>query len=218
MSYEDTALPGKRAANREKTRSRIEDALLETLADGDPSGINHDQIAQRAKVGRRTVYRYFPDRTSLLQAGWERLNRAASPNVGMPESAKSILDGMEELYTGFDRNPEAMTVTMASAEGRAIRNAMTPRRVTAYRAALAAETDHLDPDTRDLAVAVIQLLNSGFVWREFRDQWGLDGSDMARACRWAVSVLLDELRNGGGPPKRIDAQAPKKPKTRPIAA
>lgn len=199
MSSEDRTMPGKRVTNREKTRSRIEDALLETLADGDPSGINHDQIAERARVGRRTVYRYFPDRTSLLQAGWERLNRAASPNVGMPESAQSILDGMEELYTGFDRNPEAMTVTMASAEGRAIRNAMTPQRVEAYRKALSPEMQHLDAETRDLAVAVIQLLNSGFVWREFRDQWALDGHDMARACRWAVSVLLKDLRSGGGP-------------------
>lgn len=199
MSSEDRTMPGKRVTNREKTRSRIEDALLETLADGDPSGINHDQIAERARVGRRTVYRYFPDRTSLLQAGWERLNRAASPNVGMPESAQSILDGMEELYTGFDRNPEAMTVTMASAEGRAIRNAMTPQRVQAYRKALSPEMQHLDAETRDLAVAVIQLLNSGFVWREFRDQWALDGHDMARACRWAVSVLLKDLRSGGGP-------------------
>jgi AcrR family transcriptional regulator len=199
MSSEDSNMPGKRVANRERTRSRIEDALLETLADGDPSGINHDQIAKRARVGRRTVYRYFPDRTSLLQAGWERLNRAASPNVGMPEGAQSILDGMEELYTGFDRNPEAMTVTMASAEGRAIRNTMTPQRVEAYRKALSPEMQHLDAETRDLAVAVIQLLNSGFVWREFRDQWALDGHDMARACRWAVSVLLNDLRSGGGP-------------------
>lgn len=199
MSSEDRTIPGKRVTNRERTRSRIEDALLETLADGDPSGINHDQIAERARVGRRTVYRYFPDRTSLLRAGWERLNRAASPNVGMPESGQSILDGMEELYAGFDRNPEAMTVTMASAEGRAIRNAMTPQRVEAYRKALSPEMQHLDAETRDLAVAVIQLLNSGFVWREFRDQWALDGHDMARACRWAVSVLLKDLRSGGGP-------------------
>jgi AcrR family transcriptional regulator len=191
--------PGKRAAHREAVRARIEDALLETLADGDPTGINHDQIALRAGVGRRTVYRYFPDRASLLQAGWHRLNRAASPRVGMPTSAASILAGLEELFTGFDDNAEAMTVTMASAEGRAIRNAMTPQRIAAYRQALAASTAHLDPPRRDMAIAAIQLLNSGFAWREYRDQWGLDGKDMARTSRWAIQALLRDLANGGGP-------------------
>lgn len=190
---------GKRSANRAAVRARIEDALLETLAEGDPGGVNHDAIAVRAGVGRRTVYRYFPDREALLKAGWHRLNSAASPNVGMPQSAEGLLDGLEELFTGFDRNAAAMTVTMSSAEGRAIRNAMTAERVAAYRAALESETAHLDPCSRDLAVAAIQLLNSGFAWREYRDQWGLAGEDMARASRWAIETLLRDLARGGGP-------------------
>lgn len=190
---------GKREANRAAVRQRIEDALLETLADGDPSGINHDAIAARAGVGRRTVYRYFPDREALLKAGWHRLNSAAGPNVGMLQSAQGLLDGMEEMFTGFDRNAAAMTVTMASAEGRAIRNAMTSERLAAYRAALEQETAHLDPHRRDMALAAIQLLNSGFAWREYRDQWQLDGTDMARTSRWAIEVLLRELERGGGP-------------------
>jgi AcrR family transcriptional regulator len=193
------SLPSKRAANREQVRARIEDALLETLAQGDPGGVNHDQIARRAGVGRRTVYRYFPDRTALLEAGYHRLNRAAHPSVGMPKSAQGILDGLEALFIGFDGNADAMTVTMASAEGRAIRNAMTPQRIAAYRDALAKETAHLDPARRDMAIAAIQLLNSGFAWREFRDQWGLDGAVMARASRWAIKALLKDLAEGGGP-------------------
>lgn len=190
---------GKRAENATKVRAAIEDALLETLAEGDPSGVNHDRIAERAGVGRRTVYRYFPDRMALLQAGWHRLNRAASPGVAMPKSSQSILNGLEELFTGFDSNADAMTVTMASAEGRAIRNAMTPQRVAAYRAALDKETAHLDPHRRDLAIAAIQLLNSGFAWREYHDQWNLSGKDMAKASRWAIATLLRALEAGEGP-------------------
>lgn len=191
--------PGKREANRAAVRAKIEDALLETLAAGDPAGVNHDAIAERAGVARRTVYRYYPDRQALLRAGWHRLNSAASPNVGMPQSAEGMLDGLEDLFTGFDRNAAAMTVTMASAEGRAIRNAMTAERVAAYRAALAKHTAHLDPHRRDLAVAAVQLLNSGFAWREYRDQWQLSGEDMARASRWAIETLLRDLAEGNGP-------------------
>lgn len=195
----DTAPAGKRAENAAKVRAAIEDALLDTLAEGDPSGINHDRIAERAGIGRRTVYRYYPDRTALLQAGWRKLSHAASPSVAMPKSAEGIMGGLEDLFTGFDRNAEAMTVTMASAEGRAIRNAMTPQRVEAYRASLAQETAHLDSHRRDMAIAVIQLLNSGFAWREYRDQWQFDGADMAKASRWAIDTLLRALEAGDGP-------------------
>jgi AcrR family transcriptional regulator len=190
---------GKREANREQVRARIEDALLEVLADGDPTGVNHDEVALRAGVGRRTVYRYYPDRAALLEAVYHRLNRAAGPGVAMPRSARGMIDGLEELFTGFDRNADAMTVTMASAEGRAIRNAMSAERVAAYRAALAEETAHLDPRRRDMVVAAIQLLNSGFAWREYRDQWKLQGKDMAAASRWAIEALLRDLADGGGP-------------------
>jgi AcrR family transcriptional regulator len=190
---------GKRAENAAKVRAAIEDALLATLAEDDPAGINHDRIAERAGIGRRTVYRYYPDRNALLQAGWRKLSRAANPSVGMPKSAQGILDGLDDLFMGFDKNAEAMTVTMASAEGRAIRNAMTPQRVAAYRAALERETAHLDPHRRDMAIAVIQLLNSGFAWREYRDQWQLDGKDIAKASRWAIETLLKALENGEGP-------------------
>jgi AcrR family transcriptional regulator len=67
---------GKRATHAARVRTAIEDALLETLAQGDPSGVNHDRIAERAGLARRTVYRYYPDRTALLQAGWHRLSKA----------------------------------------------------------------------------------------------------------------------------------------------
>jgi hypothetical protein len=117
----------------------------------------------------------------------------------MPRSAGQLLDGLDELFRGFEKNAEAMTVTMASAEGRAIRNAMTPQRVAAYRKALAAETAHLPPRRRDMAIAAIQLLNSGHAWREYRDQWGLAGGEMAKASRWAIAVLLADLARGGGP-------------------
>lgn len=179
------------------TRTRIEDALLALTAEGER--LNHDVVAQRAGVSRRTVYRYFPDRDALLKALWSRLSPAAAPNRKMPATLDDILGRMPELFAGFDRNADAMTVVMASAEGRAMRNAMTPERVTAYRAALAERTAHLDPAARDQATAAVQLLNSGFAWREMRDQWDFSGEDTARACDWAIRTLVRELEAGGGP-------------------
>ena len=50
------------------------------------------------------------------------------------------------------------------------------------------------------ATAVLQLLCSGFAWREMRDQWDLTGDEIARASVWAVRALLADLKQRGAQP------------------
>jgi hypothetical protein len=51
-----------------------------------------------------------------------------------------------------------------------------------------------------MATAVIQLLCGGQAWIEMRQQWGLDGAEIAEACGWAIRTLLADLhaRKGAG--------------------
>ena len=189
-----TAAPDDAASD---TRTRIEEALLALTAEGER--LNHDMVAERAGVSRRTVYRYFPDRDALMRAMWARLSPATAPNDKMPHSVDTILDQLDILFEGFDGNAAAMTVVMASAEGRAMRNTMTPQRVAGYRKALGGVTAHLPEPAATEAIAAIQLLRSGFAWREMRDQWELSGTEIAASVRWAIEVLIAELKCGGGP-------------------
>lgn len=173
------------------TRAKIDDAILALMAEGDR--LNHDQVAQRAGVSRRTVYRYYPDQAALRAAAWARVG----PVGGMPRTLDSFVGGLTDRFANFDANADAMTVVMASAEGRAIRNVMRDERVAAFREMLAPEVEALaDPD-RTRAIAVLQLLGSGFAWREMRDQWDLDGAEAATACRWAIETLLADLARRG---------------------
>jgi AcrR family transcriptional regulator len=192
---EDPAKP--EGPDNEASRKRIEDALLELMADGER--LNHDLVAKRAGLSRRTVYRYHPDRDALLRALWSRLSPGAAGDK-LPRSLTTMLDRQPALFDGFDKNATAMTVTMASAEGRKMRNAITAERIAAYREALSDETARLPEPSRTHAIAAIQLLNSGLAWREMRDQWGMDGQSIAATCRWAIEALLKDLEQGGGPP------------------
>lgn len=190
---------GKRAAHREDMRGRIETAMLEGFASGEPARLGHDALAEAAGVSRRTVYRYFPDKDALMKALWNRLASAIGPNA-WPESGPDVLARLPSLFAGFDANAPAMIVAMASAQGRAMRNAMTAERTAAWRAALAEETDALPEPDRTMAIAVIQYLGAGFAWSEMRDQWGLDGPTSAAACAWAIRTLLKDLASRGGRP------------------
>ena len=183
------------------TQVRIEDALLALIAEGEH--LNHDNVAARAGVSRRTVYRYFPDQDALRAAMWRKLG----PPVGMPKSLTGLLDGLDAGFANFDAKAAAMTVAMASPEGRAIRNVMKPERTAAYRALLDEAGIALPEPDRTYAIAAIQLLASGFAWREMRDQWDMTAPEIATASRWAIETLLADLRERGKRP--LAATAPK---------
>lgn len=191
---------GKRAARREDVTCQIEDALLQFMARGETERLNHDSVAEAAGVSRRTAYRYYPDRAALLKALWARTTRAAGPGVGIPRDAAEIVRRLDEVYVGFDRNADAMMVALSTPEGRAVRNAVKPERVSGWRAALAEETKALPEPDRTWALAAIQLLSTGLAWREMRDQWDMEGAEIAAACRWAIRTLLKDLAERKGRP------------------
>lgn len=189
---EDPAKP--EGPQNDHTRARIEDALIELMAAGEK--LNHDGVARRAQVSRRTVYRYFPDQEALRAAMWKRL----SPVGGMPTSLEGLLTHLGEAFVNFDAKAAAMTVAMASPEGRAIRNVMKPDRVAAFRGIFAEATAGLPEPDRTWAIAAMQFMSTGFAWREMRDQWDMTGEQIGVATRWAVEVLLADLAKRGGKP------------------
>jgi hypothetical protein len=109
-----------------------------------------------------------------------------------------LTSGIPRLYRQFDERASEITVAMASAEGRAMRNSMTPERVEAYRALYAEATAALAEPDRTHAIAALQFIGSGFAWREMRDQWGMDGEAIATTVLWAIRTLLADLEKRGG--------------------
>src|SRR4051812_35769353 len=189
------------------------------MASGQMHRLNHDALAEMTGVSRRTVYRYFPDRDALMKALWERTTRATGRGVGFPANAQEILDRLHPVYAGFDRNAAAMMVATSTPEGRAVRNSMKKERDAGWRKALAKETGQLSEADRTMALGVIQLLSTGLAWRELRDQWDLNGSEIATACRWAISALLRDLEERDGRPLSRDESggAPPPARTRTVA-
>jgi AcrR family transcriptional regulator len=178
------------------TRRRIDAALLELIAEGER--LNHDALAIRAGVSRRTVYRYHPNRKALLRTVRDRVSPGA-PDDSLPRTLTTMLARQPARFDGFDENATAMTVALASADGRRMRNTLTPERTEAWRETLAAETAHLAEPARTQAIAAIQLLDSALAWREMHDQWGLTGTQIAEASGWAIRTLAAALERGEGP-------------------
>jgi AcrR family transcriptional regulator len=189
---------GARELKKDETRTRIADALIALLAEG-RMDINHDLIAERTGVARRTVYRYFPDRETLLGAGTDRVRELAGPRVTFPGSEADLTETLRDVYTGFDSIAPIATLVRSTPQGRAMRMANNAVRQKAYRAAAADLVKDLPPQDQDLATAVLQVLHTT-PWLEMRDHWGMSGEQIAKATGWAMRTLIADLRTRNGRP------------------
>lgn len=188
-----------RERRKAETREMILDALVQAMAAGEVEAMTHDALARRAGVSRQTVYRHFPDRESLMTALWERLNPRFAAQ-GLPTEEGQLTAVLGPMYAAFDRDADLVTVAQSTPQGRAVRMSVKARRARAFRQATADATRGLDEREAVMAAAVIQLLCGGQAWIEMREQWGLSGEEIARACAWAISALLKDLHAREGRP------------------
>ncbi len=170
----DDARPGGvRNRKKDEVRTRILDAWIELMVEG-AADLNHDSVAARAGVGRRTVYRYFPDREALMEATVVRVRELAGPLVVMPKTMDELLATLEPIHTGFDKIAPVVTAVRSTPQGRALRLAEKATRVRSYTKAAADAVKDLPARDQILATAMFQMLHTT-AWLEMRDNWGLTG-------------------------------------------
>lgn len=195
-----------RDRKKQQVRAQILDAFIQLMTEG-AADLSHDAVADRAGLGRRTVYRYFPDREALMDGALIRVRELAGVKVTYPASAGELLETLEPIYTGFDAIAPIITVLRTTPQGRQLRLAQNAERIRSYTAALADAVRDLAPDDRKLATAMLQVLHTT-PWLEMRDHWGLSGHQIARATGWAVRTLLNDLKRRNGLPLDRDLPPP----------
>jgi AcrR family transcriptional regulator len=197
MADHDTRTSGKRERNKDEARVRILDAVIDLLADGRVE-VNHDAVAERTGISRRTVYRYFVDRQALLGAASTRVRELAGSKVAFPANEQDLLD-THAIYTGLDRIAPTATLVRSTPQGRMMRLAQKEERQEKYIAATADAVKELSQEDRLLATAMLQVLHTT-PWLEMRDHWDLSGEQIARATGWALRTLIADLRSRAGAP------------------
>src|SRR5437868_14115680 len=80
-----------RDRQREETREQILRAVGHQLEAGPLEDLSFADIAKDARVGERTVYRYFPTKEALLGAFWAWMQaQAVAPPPEKPKPARSL--------------------------------------------------------------------------------------------------------------------------------
>lgn len=176
-----------RAEQRAGTRRRIVEAVTALVAEEHPAAISVPAVARRAGVAVATVYRYFPTKEVLLDAG---AYGAVSPSAarlpsGFGEVGATLLAAWGELAGQLPlvRNQ------FASPVGRELHR----RRWEAKHAAMVdiARADGIDPDgdAGRRLIGVVDVLTSSTALLELHDKAGTPVDDAAAWCAWAVETL-----------------------------
>lgn len=173
-------------------RVAVLEAAVTALATTAVEDIVMGDVAAAAGVSLRTLYRYFPDRASLLHAAGEHLyGTLGVPHeiAGPHDVSASFLDAARRLSS----RPALTRALIQTTAGRAARSATRPQRVQAISNALAPLTENLDPDTARRATAVITHLCSAASWVSICDESGLHDTDAQQAVAWAIDTLIAAL-------------------------
>ena len=111
----------RRAERQSETRQRIIEATIELHQTIGPAPTTISEIAERAQVGRVTVYRHFPDEATLSRAcSGQYFERHPFPDPGrwqkIADPAERLQTGLRETYA-YHRATEAM-ISHALADAR----------------------------------------------------------------------------------------------------
>ena len=126
MNHVMTASPAEivdlRTAHRDDTRRVILEAFLELLDDESPLTVSMPEVAARAGVSVRTLYRYFPNKEALLAGANEWFSARAQQMIGNRMVGLDALGVyLENVWSAFSENVAAVRVQHTSAGGREFR-------------------------------------------------------------------------------------------------
>ena len=107
-----TTGPSLRERRRQETAELITDAVLTLMAEAGIDGLTMEAVAERVGVSLRTVYRYFPDRASLLAAALARHNESVP--FESPTRPDQIGATYGEVFARFDDAPAIVQAVLAA--------------------------------------------------------------------------------------------------------
>ncbi len=182
-----------RERQSEETRERIVEAIVAQLYDHGLGDFSVADIAARAGVSERTVYRYFPTRDDLLRSVEERWRQTMGPE-GLPvfKDLRDIVAAIAPGFQRFEANKAQLEALLVSGLGRKVDDWMRRRRIDATLDALTPLAPHLDPDEFRRRVYVLRNLFGYVGWRFLTRDCGLSNDDATRATEWATRLLIED--------------------------
>jgi AcrR family transcriptional regulator len=178
-----------RAVHRDDTRRVILQAFLDLLEDESPVSLSVPDVAARAGVSVRTLYRYFPNKDALVTGANEWFSSRAQQMIGNRTLGVDDLGVyLEGVWTAFSENIAAVRTQHTSPGGREFR----ARRTESTRETIdAALPDAIPAERRGDVVDLVAALVSSSMFFELVERLGHPPAQAAAMATGLVRLLID---------------------------
>ena len=176
-----------------KNREAIILALVDLLAENSGGDVGIAEIAKRSKISQRTLFRFFKDKSALIEATRDYVGRYLIDankhlqDLDLPSFSKLI-------FGEFDREPKLTMAYVLSPFGQTARTLMRKslnktliaRFVKDYGVKVSAKNE------RKISF-IVSLLNAR-VWYEMKTDFGMTGAESGEILTWAINTLARDLQ------------------------
>ena len=176
----DNSLREQRA---QQTRGRILDATVSELAKRDGE-ISIRLVAERAGVSQPTVYRYYPNRTALMEAvhGWVEESLGFPPR---PQDTDEAIGSPPDLWAWFDDHSDKI---LASGHlDPEFQDSLNRRRTATLQRVFGNEVSHLGSEEQAAIMMLLGLVMGGTAWRQARAD-GISSDVAAKRASWLLRI------------------------------
>jgi AcrR family transcriptional regulator len=173
-------------------RASIVAAMLDLVAAGDVSP-SAEQVAARAQVGLRTVFRHFKDMDSLYAEMSEAISSKFLAAADRPFEANDWRGRMVELVTRRAKVFEAITPYRRATEAFRHRSTFLDSGALAMAAGLREILQRelsVEMATDDVRFETLDLLLSYETWSRLRREQGLSPAHAQAVLEGAVSIMI----------------------------
>jgi AcrR family transcriptional regulator len=184
-----------RSEQRELTRTKIVQAVLDLVADDALDDLSVPAVSRRSGVSVATIYRYFPTKDALLAAAAREPARAAFGDGVATRAGEDELDTfLRVMWAELSGNLPLLRHQISSSAGRDMRRA----RLDESRRMLATHLDRvgIDPTSAggERLIATLLLVTGSLALVELHDRQELSVDEAIRTARWAAQALIDASR------------------------
>lgn len=184
-----------------QTREAILHALADEILDHGIHGLSVADVAARAAVAERTVYRHFANVEAMLEALSAMVTSKLDGLLkGQPRLHKdrndpldNMIDALPRLYAALDqigapaRALAAVTLARGADRGRRERQDL-------LREALATDMAHLDPGEARAIVETLHMLGGSVSWFFLTRSGELTGEQAGQAAARIARAVVADLR------------------------
>lgn len=187
--------PPLRERHKEATRDIILRAAADVVATRGIHAFTVQEVADRAGISHRSVYRYFPTREALVEGLYTFAEQMALP---WANKLSPVLEDVPVLamnpFVMFDREPNIIRASVMARLTTGYQPQARIQRTKGFEAGMRRLTQNLDAQEFRRTFALLRLLVSSNAWLVFREDFGLSGEEMTKAVSWAVNVLIQDLK------------------------